>query len=89
METATEELGHIGMLATAVSKNLQDASDEARGRVEALIEYVGPPSGGKNSIRIPGATSGTIRRRSAISGSSTVARTWASHRDGRCPDRSR
>jgi Mn-containing catalase len=30
METATEELGHIEMLATAVSKNLQDASDEAR-----------------------------------------------------------
>jgi Mn-containing catalase len=30
METATEELGHIEMLATAVSKNLQGASDEAR-----------------------------------------------------------
>ncbi|MFC4358220.1 manganese catalase family protein [Halobium salinum] len=30
METAVEELGHIEMLATAVSKNLQDASDEAR-----------------------------------------------------------
>ncbi|MDZ5810910.1 manganese catalase family protein [Halorubrum sp. AD140] len=30
METATEELGHIEMLATAVSKNLEGASKEAR-----------------------------------------------------------
>lgn len=42
METTTEELGHIEMLATAVSKNLQDASDEARERWETLIKYVGP-----------------------------------------------
>ena len=30
METATEELGHIEMLATAVAKNLQGASEEQR-----------------------------------------------------------
>ena len=30
METAVEELGHIEMLATAVSKNLQDAPEELR-----------------------------------------------------------
>ncbi|XVH32317.1 manganese catalase family protein [Haloferacaceae archaeon DSL9] len=30
METATEELGHIEMLATAVTKNLRGASDELR-----------------------------------------------------------
>lgn len=30
METAAEELGHIEMLATAVSKNLQDAPEEMR-----------------------------------------------------------
>ncbi len=28
METATEELGHIEMLATAVSKNLEGSSEE-------------------------------------------------------------
>jgi len=30
METATEELGHIEMLATAVAKNLEGASEDAR-----------------------------------------------------------
>lgn len=30
METATEELGHIEMLATAVTKNLRNATDEER-----------------------------------------------------------
>ncbi|MFC6725402.1 manganese catalase family protein [Halobium palmae] len=34
METACEELGHIEMLATAVSKNLENASDEARREAE-------------------------------------------------------
>jgi Mn-containing catalase len=40
METATEELGHIEMLATAVSKNLEGASDEAReaAREDAVID---------------------------------------------------
>jgi Mn-containing catalase len=40
METATEELGHIEMLATAVSKNLEGASDDARGtaREDAVID---------------------------------------------------
>ncbi|WP_049902847.1 manganese catalase family protein [Halococcus agarilyticus] len=39
METATEELGHIEMLATAVAKNLQGASDEQReaAREDAVI----------------------------------------------------
>jgi Mn-containing catalase len=35
METATEELGHIEMLATAVSKNLEGASEEAREAAKA------------------------------------------------------
>lgn len=33
METATEEIGHIEMLATAVAKNLQDAPAELRGEM--------------------------------------------------------
>ena len=40
METACEELGHIEMLATAVSKNLEGASEEARegAREDAVID---------------------------------------------------
>ncbi|WP_123623574.1 manganese catalase family protein [Halorubrum sp. CSM-61] len=40
METATEELGHIEMLATAVSKNLEGASEEAReaAREDAVVD---------------------------------------------------
>jgi Mn-containing catalase len=40
METAAEELGHIEMLATAVSKNLQDAPEEMRqeAREDAVID---------------------------------------------------
>jgi Mn-containing catalase len=40
METATEELGHIEMLATAVSKNLEGASEETReeAREDAVID---------------------------------------------------
>ncbi|PSP64115.1 catalase, partial [Halobacteriales archaeon QH_8_67_36] len=40
LETATEELGPIEMLPTAVSKNLEGASDEAReaAREDAVID---------------------------------------------------
>jgi len=51
METATEELGHIEMLATAVAKNLEGASEDAResAREDPIIDEMmrtGPTSTG-------------------------------------------
>jgi Mn-containing catalase len=52
METATEELGHIEMLATAVSKNLEGSSEETRDdtREDAIIHRI--TYGNRTSTRV-------------------------------------